>query len=252
MLNFPGSCRPGANDCPLATVCVPDLVVAVTTAAEDRDEDGAPDASDNCPDDRNPRQADSDADGVGDACDQAPLPCEPEPLPSGCRAPTEGKGALLVLKDGSPDRKDRLVWRWGKGQETTLGDLGDPLVDEAYALCVYDASGAEQPRLQIHAPADGVCGRKPCWKALRDGQGFQYTDALRTPDGIASLLLRTGADGEARVVLRAGRERLPLPSLDQLALPLRVQLQSVRGECWEATFSTADRQDAEALRAKSD
>jgi hypothetical protein len=39
----------------------------------DRDNDGIPDADDNCPDTPNPDQADSDGDGRGDACDACPL-----------------------------------------------------------------------------------------------------------------------------------------------------------------------------------
>ena len=35
----------------------------------DRDGDGTPDASDNCPSDVNTDQADADSDGVGDVCD---------------------------------------------------------------------------------------------------------------------------------------------------------------------------------------
>jgi hypothetical protein len=37
--------------------------------ASDRDGDGVPDASDNCPDNPNPGQVDTDGDGAGDACD---------------------------------------------------------------------------------------------------------------------------------------------------------------------------------------
>lgn len=38
-------------------------------ALPDRDGDGIPDATDNCPDTPNPDQADTDGDGIGDACD---------------------------------------------------------------------------------------------------------------------------------------------------------------------------------------
>ena len=37
----------------------------------DTDEDGLPDVSDNCPDIKNPDQADADGDGIGDVCDPA-------------------------------------------------------------------------------------------------------------------------------------------------------------------------------------
>lgn len=51
---------------------------AVSSKAEDKDQDGVPDATDNCPSDPNPGQQDSDSDGDGDACDPTPLP--PPPL----------------------------------------------------------------------------------------------------------------------------------------------------------------------------
>ncbi len=44
----------------------------VETGEPDRDEDGIPDASDNCPDTPNPDQADTDGDGLGDVCDNCP------------------------------------------------------------------------------------------------------------------------------------------------------------------------------------
>ena len=39
-------------------------------SANDRDDDGVANGSDNCPDDRNADQADADGDGIGDACDE--------------------------------------------------------------------------------------------------------------------------------------------------------------------------------------
>jgi RHS repeat-associated protein len=51
----------GAGSCSSATA---------TWVLPDRDGDGVPDASDNCPDTPNPDQRDSDNDGVGDACEQ--------------------------------------------------------------------------------------------------------------------------------------------------------------------------------------
>jgi hypothetical protein len=57
----------------------------------DRDRDGVPDASDNCPDNPNPGQGDADKDGVGDAC---------ELLPSGNTPVVAGKIATIELVAG--------------------------------------------------------------------------------------------------------------------------------------------------------
>lgn len=87
----PGApCSPASPACPADEVCVttaagsfcqapggpiaPDAAVdaAPDAPSTDRDGDGVPNASDNCPDVANPDQADEDADMLGDACDPCP------------------------------------------------------------------------------------------------------------------------------------------------------------------------------------
>ena len=71
------------------------FVVTGTLDQADDDEDGIPNASDNCPLTPNPLQEDADEDGAGDACDNCPLP--------------------------NPDQRD--------DDENGLGDTCDELVD---------------------------------------------------------------------------------------------------------------------------
>jgi hypothetical protein len=52
----------------------------------DRDNDGVPDSSDNCPDVPNPDQHDEDGDGVGNACDNCPA------TPNATQANADGDG----------------------------------------------------------------------------------------------------------------------------------------------------------------
>lgn len=80
----------------------------------DKDGDGVPDESDNCPDDSNPGQADVDKDGSGDACDECPKdPRKTEPGECGCGDPDvdpDGDGHLSCKDNcpnvANPDQKD--------------------------------------------------------------------------------------------------------------------------------------------------
>jgi len=69
VLRHPGTCGAGTDECPPGSTCK-DALVAVGAKYTDRDGDGVPDDTDNCPDTVNPDQSDADADGVGDACDE--------------------------------------------------------------------------------------------------------------------------------------------------------------------------------------
>ncbi len=68
----------------------------------DRDDDGVPDADDNCPDTPNADQADTDADGVGDACDDCPEIANAQQ--GGC--PTGWDSGRDSDGDGIPDITD--------------------------------------------------------------------------------------------------------------------------------------------------
>ena len=57
-----------------------DSVITYDVCAEfeDKDLDGVPDESDNCPHTFNPSQDDSDRDGIGDVCDDDDCGCQSE------------------------------------------------------------------------------------------------------------------------------------------------------------------------------
>jgi hypothetical protein len=113
-------------------------------------------------------------------------------------------------------------------------------------LCMYDASSAAGALLmENQIPAGGTCGTKPCWKALGNppgSKGYRYKNKARTPHGILKLVLKPGAEGKSKAIVKGGQDRVfsaapgapPLP----LPLPVTVQLQNRSGECWQATFDT--------------
>jgi cysteine-rich repeat protein len=163
-----------------------------------------------------------------DACEtcDTELGCHAAPRASCRRSESPTKSTLLV-RDGSPDTSDLLVWKWLKG-DAPLAAFGDPLVSDA-TLCVFDASQALMLRATM--PAGGSCGTAACWKALGPN-GFRYKDSQRTPDGIDKLLLRAGAGTRGKVVLKAKGDRLRPPT-PPFGLPVVVQLQGPGDECFE-------------------
>lgn len=180
-----------------------------------------------------------------DTCDGAGT-CVGSAAPAtGCRRPVVAGRARLIIRDAARDRSDKLLFKWKKGAATSAADFGDPVSGGTdYELCIYDLAG---PALLFaaRAPAGGICGGHPCWKAATGG-GFRYKDRYRTPDGLDRLVLRPGEAGKARIVVKGKGELLTLPALPLApGYSIAAQLHNSAGTCWEATFSDpARRNDA--------
>ncbi len=178
------------------------------------------------------------------------LPCPASPAP-GCRASVVPFGGKLRM-DAATDLKAKMQWSWQKGAATALGDFGDPVGGDDYALCVYDESGSPTLATGAVLPGGGTCRGKPCWKALGTS-GFAYKDTTRLRFGIAALKIKAGGDGKAQVKIQGQGTTLPVPALPA-PLPLRMQLIAENGECWESVFSSTGltRNDAGRFQGKSD
>ncbi|MGH3056026.1 MAG: hypothetical protein ACRDL7_13715, partial [Gaiellaceae bacterium] len=107
--------------------------------------------------------------------------------------------------------------------------------------------------LSATAPAAVTCGTKkpaPCWKATGK-TGFKYKDAQRTADGVDTITLKAGVARKAQTVVSLKGNGIAMPTLP-LSLPLRVQLQSHNGKCWETHFSTFTKNLSDQFNAHSD
>jgi hypothetical protein len=152
---------------------------------------------------------------------------------------------LLLMKQPNSG-KDKLIWKFLKGDATTLGELGDPTNDTDYALCIY-AGTTNSLLAQVRAPADS--GK---WQPLGT-KGFKYNDPGKTPDGVQKVLVSSGAQGKSKAKVKGKDANLPDPVLGGLQAPITVQLKrSGSLTCWEATYQSADilDNDADSFKAK--
>jgi hypothetical protein len=283
-------CRPDAGDCDVAETCIGSSAICPADAkstSECRAAVGVCDVAEVCDgvsDDCPPAALqpdgtvcdDSDGCTTDDICTAgicggvpsvvcpACEACEPlfgscVPTPEvDCREPFVPFKARLLLKDNDDDAKDKLLWKWLKGERTEFGDFGDPVNTDDYTLCVYESSGGS-PSVLLRAtvPAGGQCAGRACWKGVgrnpAGSRGYKYKDKERTPDGLEKLALKPGEDVKAKVTAKGRGANLSLPSPLDVELPVSVQLQAANGECWAATYFAAgvQRNDARVFSAKA-
>jgi cysteine-rich repeat protein len=183
-----------------------------------------------------------DGDGCSSLCFVEPCTAIP---PTGCHEPGASGRARLVLKDGG---SDTLRWKW-RG-DTTLPELGDPTSTSHHELCIWDSSGAPQPRFARAVAGGETCGRKPCWREMPE-QGFTFKDAKPTDGGLSGVLLRAGT-GSARVAVKGKGADLGVP-VPPLTPPVTVQLHNVETDaCWTAQYTSPMQNLPGRFSARSD
>lgn len=173
--------------------------------------------------------------------------CPAQPL-VGCKQPQAANKALLLIKDKGGAR-DKLLWKWTKGEATSIGDFGNPIgagVD--YTLCVYGQSaGTAQLAIQARVPGGGTCAGEACWSAT--SKGFAYSDPNAASDGIKKIVLKSGAAGKAKIIVKGSGDAIDTPDLPldqdpQVVVQLKNTFQG--GRCWEARFSAPAKKNDDA------
>ncbi len=158
----------------------------------------------------------------------------------------------FALKDNADDSKDRLKWKWSRGEAVAQVQLGDPVTATGYALCVYDSSEGQTALAGMLAVTPG-----PSWSD-RDPNGWRYKDASAGSDGVKSLGLRTaGASGKAKAKLSAKGVALPTPvpvihfKMFDKEPQVVVQLVNGEGTCWTSEFTESKKNKVDRFIAKS-
>lgn len=168
--------------------------------------------------------------------------CSPTPLGS-CRQPAPAKGKLLIKNDPSDDTKDKIIWKWLKGDMTPKTAFGDPDVFDSN-LCIYVGTAQN---LVVDTSIAGSLACPTCWSETTPG--FKY----KVPGGgIEKILMKSGDPGKAKLIVKGKGGSLPsLPSVP-VTLPLLVQFTNSDGECWEANYSVETKNENNVFKAKSD
>lgn len=165
--------------------------------------------------------------------------CAATPL-AGCRTP--GRSSL-ERKHQRASVADQFTWSWLKGSSTSA-EFGDPVHGTStYRVCLYDGA-TDLPTLQLEASAQagGTCAGKPCWKQIGSAtpRGFRYWDPNLASNGLASVLLRAGNPGHAKIIVRTkGASYSPTIPLNQ-GTTMTVQLVRADGDlCWQGVYPAA-------------
>jgi uncharacterized delta-60 repeat protein len=143
--------------------------------------------------------------------------------------------SLLVVKSKSDTEQNRFLWKWARGESTSIEEFGDPTSTTDYALCLYGGTaGALIPQGEFKVPASAVN-----WSAT--GTGFKYDDPVASEDGMRRTSLRKSDRARAKVLFKGEGGALPEPPLPfaPSRLPLIVRLIGTN-VCWESRFESAD------------
>lgn len=159
----------------------------------------------------------------------------------GCRTTAPGK-SLLLLRDRSGGERDRLLWKWTRG-EVSSSEIGNPFSGTSYALCIYDDDGvAEHLALALEARAGDTCPAGACWRSMV--QAYKYNDTSTSNDGLRQILVQSGIPGQGRFIVKAQGIHLPMPApasgsaLLAQSPQVRAQLVTTAGPvCWEGVYA---------------
>ncbi len=195
--------------------------------------DPAPDALD-CDDDNPCTQDTCDAQ---DGCQSV---AQPKPM---CKTADK---SILIYKDKGDNTKDKIIFKWIKGALTTVGELGTPTSTTDYALCVYGnyvgTTGASIAN--YNAPAGA-----PKWKTIGT-KGYKYKDPAGSPEGVTKVILKSGAAGKSKVLVKGKGGNLPDPTVP-FTLPVVAQVvNSDNATCFEGVFPAATKNAAGLFKAK--
>ncbi len=173
--------------------------------------------------------------------------CEDEPR-SGCLAAGKAK---LQVKDNADDGKDQIKWKWGKGAAFDQDDVGSPVTETTYTLCIYDSTGDIDSLATSLTVAPGAS-----WED-KAPKGAKYKDKTGGSDGVTGAQLKPHVEGKTKVKLKAKGTSIPMPvpiagdEFFDLDTTVTAQLLNRNGICWTAEFTEAKKNTGDKFKASA-
>jgi hypothetical protein len=127
--------------------------------------------------------------GIGQSCDENSDLCFTGSCPANaavCRTAAKNK---VLIRNKTDNGKDKLIWKWTKGDATTQPEFGDPTTTADYALCFYDGTGALLQQANVPPGAN--------W-ALLGTRATSTVSSAAAQAGITKIILKGGDAGRAR------------------------------------------------------
>jgi cysteine-rich repeat protein len=187
-----------------------------------------------CADDNNRCNFDETCDGAGE-CVSATVPL------TTCRT---AKKSILIYKNKSPDTKDKLIWKWLKGQSTTFAEFGTPTAATEYTLCLYAGTAALGDATILPSATN--------WKVTGGNKGYKFKDKSGTPDGITKAILKASASNKSKVIVKGKGANLPDLAGPPFGLPVTVQLvNSANQVCFTSAFNMPKKNVGTLFKAKT-
>lgn len=183
-------------------------------------------------------------------------PCNPPLCPP---APDVACGSVakgIFQSKETPAGKEKLLAKFVGGPALAQTDFGDPTATTAISLCVYSGTaGALVGEYTVDRAGD-TCGGALCWADIGGappaGKGYKYKDDALAAAGVFKLLLKGGAAGKSKALVKGKGPGLPdVAAALQSAGSVTVQLRgSDAPQCLSASLSTIVKQDASFFKAK--
>jgi hypothetical protein len=241
-------CRAAANACDVADTCDGSND---TCPADAKQISGTP-----CSDGLFCNGAET-CDGAGvclDNADPCPVICDEandQCLFSGCPvAPEPGcltaQKSLLSIKNKTDNTKDKLIWKWIKGQSASQVDFADPTMGANYALCIY-AGTTNSLVAELAVPPSPTL-----WSPLST-KGYKYFDASSGQDGVQKIKLKGSSSNKSKALVKGRGANLPDPiDMSTLNLPVKAQLiNHGTAKCFEANYNSTIKNTTSFFKAKA-